>query len=263
MHSLAIIGLLAALALVGLPIWHAATKANHNKTHAKPTEPLPGLCFSNIGEGTHDGEVSRFADTGGVVRFMFAKEGTTAGQTAAIADGTHSILGVFLDETPSTGADAALPMSIALLGARRDTLKCAINSTVTVGDLIGVDSGGYGVTISLAPTGGTPARKYIAGKALRSGVAGDTIEFDPRPFDPTVLPAPGTVTQTQNSITDNSGGTAATPSAGVRTVAAVVAANTDTSAAALVSTKNAIADLAAELNLVKADVAAIKTALAL
>ena len=65
-------------------------------------------------------------------------------------------------------------------------------------------------------------------------------------------------TQTQNSLTDSSGGTAAAPSAGVRTIAAVVAATTDTSAAKLTTTQNAISDLAAELNLVKADIAALK-----
>jgi hypothetical protein len=59
-------------------------------------------------------------------------------------------------------------------------------------------------------------------------------------------------TATQDSITDNSGGTAPTPSAGVLTIAAV----SSTSAAA-----NAIAGLIAELNKVKADIAALKALL--
>ena len=56
----------------------------------------------------------------------------------------------------------------------------------------------------------------------------------------------------QNSITDSSTGTAAAPVAGVRTIAAVTSVGT---------AANAIADLAAELNLVKADLAALKNAL--
>lgn len=56
-------------------------------------------------------------------------------------------------------------------------------------------------------------------------------------------------TPTQNSITDSSTGTAAAPVAGVRTIAAVSSVGT---------AANAIADIAAELNLIKADIAAIK-----
>lgn len=66
---------------------------------------------------------------------------------------------------------------------------------------------------------------------------------------------------TQNAITDNSGGTAATPSAGNRTIAVIAAASTDTSAAQKVATANAIAGLIAELALVKADLAALKSAI--
>jgi len=68
-------------------------------------------------------------------------------------------------------------------------------------------------------------------------------------------------TQTQDSITDNSGGTAPMPIAGVLTIAAIAAASTDTSAAQKVATANAIAGLIAELNKVKADVAALKALL--
>jgi hypothetical protein len=59
-------------------------------------------------------------------------------------------------------------------------------------------------------------------------------------------------TPTQDSITDDSGGTAPTPSAGVLTIAAV----SSTAAAA-----NAIAGLIAELNKVKTDIAALKALL--
>ena len=57
---------------------------------------------------------------------------------------------------------------------------------------------------------------------------------------------------TQNAITDSSTGTPAAPVAGVRTIAAVTSVGT---------AANAISDLAAELNLVKADIAALKAAL--
>lgn len=57
-----------------------------------------------------------------------------------------------------------------------------------------------------------------------------------------------TIPQTQNSITDDSTGTAAAPSGGVRTIAAVSSVGT---------AANAVADIAAELNLIRADIANI------
>jgi hypothetical protein len=59
-------------------------------------------------------------------------------------------------------------------------------------------------------------------------------------------------TPTQDAITDDSGGTAPTPASGVLTIAAI--SNTATAA-------NAIAGLIAELNKVKADIAALKALL--
>ncbi|HUB68007.1 MAG TPA: hypothetical protein VL981_11035 [Candidatus Methylacidiphilales bacterium] len=59
-------------------------------------------------------------------------------------------------------------------------------------------------------------------------------------------------TQTQDSITDNSGGTAPTPASGVMTIASI----TSTATAA-----NAISGLIVEINKIKADVAAIKALL--
>ena len=69
------------------------------------------------------------------------------------------------------------------------------------------------------------------------------------------------LTATQNTLAGNTGGTAATPSAGTRTIATIVGGSTDATAAGLQTTQNAIADLVAELNAVKADIAAIKALL--
>jgi hypothetical protein len=59
-------------------------------------------------------------------------------------------------------------------------------------------------------------------------------------------------TQTQSTIADNSTGTPAAPVSGVRTIAAVTSYAT---------AANAVADIAAELNLIHADIAAIKNLL--
>lgn len=69
------------------------------------------------------------------------------------------------------------------------------------------------------------------------------------------------ITLTQDSITDNSGGTPATPTAGAVTIAIINGGTTDTSAAKKTDTANAIATIIAELNKVKADLAAIKAAI--
>ena len=66
----------------------------------------------------------------------------------------------------------------------------------------------------------------------------------------------GLYTPTQNSLTDNGGGAAAAPVAGVRTIAAITHA-TNAGSADYAPTQNAISDLAAELNLVKSDLAAL------
>jgi hypothetical protein len=96
----------------------------------------------------------------------------------------------------------------------------------------------------------------LAAGSTNKIVAGLFIGFDPDTGLPYIDTRRASVsdqfTPSQNSITDDSTGTAAAPVAGVRTIAAVTSYAT---------AANAIADLAAELNLVKADIAAIKALL--
>ncbi len=225
------------------------------------------LDFSNLAEGVHEETISLIPDTTALsnmpVRFLIATLSATGAKYFTVCNATLEPIGIVWDMAPVliTSSQLALPpLAIKLLGAVQSTRKVAINSTVGLYDFLCSDSAGYGRTLPAA--GATPSQYYVIGKALQSGVAGDTIEFDPQPMIVRYGAAAGTVTQTQNSITDSSGGTAATPSAGVRTIAAVTAASTDTSAARLTTTANAIADLAAELNLVKADIAALNAAFA-
>jgi len=63
--------------------------------------------------------------------------------------------------------------------------------------------------------------------------------------------------QSQNALAGNAGGVAAAPVAGTRTIATIVAGDAANNAD-LQTTQNAIADLAAELILVKADIATLK-----
>lgn len=96
---------------------------------------------------------------------------------------------------------------------------------------------------------------YSPGVAEETGADTQLVLIRPQPRLISVKP-----TLTQNAVTDSTGGTAATPSAGTRTIAAIAAASTDTSAAKLTDTKNAFAGILAELTLIKADIAALKSA---
>jgi hypothetical protein len=65
------------------------------------------------------------------------------------------------------------------------------------------------------------------------------------------LPRHASITSPLNTITDNSGGTAATPASGTVTVASIAAATTDTTAAQRVATENAFATVIASINAIK------------
>ena len=63
-------------------------------------------------------------------------------------------------------------VNVALLGCANGTLKVVLGGSVNAGDLL--QSNGDGTAIKLLTTTGT---FYCIGRALMSGVSGDTIEF--------------------------------------------------------------------------------------
>jgi hypothetical protein len=79
-------------------------------------------------------------------------------------------LGVCTDSVETSNLEVAV--NVALLGNATGTLKVVLGGTVTAGDFL--QSNGDGTAIKLLTTTGT---FYNIGRALQSGVAGDTIEF--------------------------------------------------------------------------------------
>lgn len=207
------------------------------------------LTLSNIGEGEHIEFISLYPDAAIGTRFLIAKQGTVPanGDLCGVNDVP---IGVWYDETGTT-TDLTQKRAIGLLGARKTTMRVAINSTVTLGDLLVPGAGSYAKTLPAA--GVTPVSYNVIGRALRAGVAGDVIEFDPQPMVVILGAASGTVTQTQDTITDSTGGTPST------TFAAITAGATYAQGD-LVAIKNALSSSAAENAKIKADIAALKTA---
>jgi len=140
------------------------------------------MILFNIGEGTHGdqyGGISLLPDAALSTRFLVAKVGATPGTTAAICTSTDIPLGIFQDQTLAVGGadDLTMPVAIRLFGSATETRKVAINSTVSYGDWLIVDSANPGFAKTDPATASTTV--WVIGRALLAGAAGDTIEMDP------------------------------------------------------------------------------------
>ncbi|HWF18583.1 MAG TPA: hypothetical protein VG754_04920 [Verrucomicrobiae bacterium] len=133
--------------------------------------PQPAITFANIGEGSHfSGNKSYLPDVAIANRFNLVVIGSSQNNVTPSAANTDIPLGVCTDSPESTNLD--VPVNVALLGCANGTLKIVLGGTVNAGDML--QSNGDGTAIKLLTTTGT---FYNIGRALMSGVAGDTLEF--------------------------------------------------------------------------------------
>ena len=127
--------------------------------------------FCNIAEGQAiTGNKSYLPDFAIANRHTLVVPGSSPYNIAPGSVNTEIPLGICTDSAEATGLD--VPVNVALLGCSRGTLKVLLGGTVNAGDFL--QSNGDGTAIKLITTTGT---LYIVGRALQSGVAGDTIEF--------------------------------------------------------------------------------------
>jgi hypothetical protein len=127
--------------------------------------------FANIGEGSHGtGNKSYLPDTAIANRFNLVIIGSSQNNITPSSANTDIPLGICTDAPDATLLD--VPVNVALLGCANGTLKVVLGGTVTAGNFL--QSNGDGTAIALLTTTGT---FYNIGRALMSGVAGDTIEF--------------------------------------------------------------------------------------
>jgi len=131
------------------------------------------VTFANIAEGQAiNGQKSYLPDTAITSRFSLVIIGSSQNNITSSASNTDIPLGVCTDAPDSANLD--VPVNVAVLGAARGTQKVLLSGTVNAGDML--QSNGDGGAIKLLTTTGT---FYNIGRALMSGVAGDTIEFTP------------------------------------------------------------------------------------
>ena len=127
--------------------------------------------FANIAEGSSPtGNKSYLPDAAITNRFNLVIIGSSQNNITPSAANTDIPLGVCTDAPDSTLLD--VPVNVAILGCANGTLKVVLGGTVNAGDML--QSNGDGTAIKLLTTTGT---FYNIGRALMSGVSGDTIEF--------------------------------------------------------------------------------------
>lgn len=129
--------------------------------------------FANIAEGqAGEGNKSYLPDVAIASRFNVVILGSSQYNITPSAANTDIPLGICTDAPDANNMD--VPVNVAVLGAAKGTQKVLLSGTVNHGDML--QSNGDGGAITLKTTTGS---WYIIGRALRDGVAGDTIEFAP------------------------------------------------------------------------------------
>jgi len=129
------------------------------------TPPLP---IANIGEGTHDGTITKLATAAVTVRYGLVKVGADADHFAVA--GTADIpWGVCVDEPTA----AEMPAAIDILGCRDRTVLMVASAAIAAGAYV-VAASSNGKIRTLPGTTGT---YYIVGMALNAASAdGDLVE---------------------------------------------------------------------------------------
>lgn len=128
------------------------------------------LCLANIGEGQHEGNITKRSDAVIASRYLLAKIGSDANHVNLAGVGDIP-LGVITDEA------AAIEdiVNVALFGASECTLKVQAAAAIAQGDFVVAGAAGQIRTLPVAA--GT---YYIIGRALTAAAAqGDIVEIDP------------------------------------------------------------------------------------
>lgn len=187
--------------------------------------------------GTHDdGKISRLPDAALSVRHLLVKKGSD-GDHIDVNGASDMPLGTVPDTASSAQVTEGLVYKTVLLLGHGDTKIMVASEAISAGD--DVYTAANGKVQDLPSGAGT---YYKVGKALTAAAANnDGIEVASCP--PTLKVV---FTQTQDTLTDSTGGTANT------TLAAVGATNSGDVSGTI---NNNFADLAAQLAKIKADVA--------
>lgn len=144
---------------------------SHSRLHSAFRISRSAISFANIAEGSSWlGNKSYLPDVAITNRFNLVVIGSSQNNVTPSAANTDMPLGVCTDAPESTNLD--VPVNVAILGCANGTLKVVLGGTVNAGDLL--QSNGDGTAVKLLTTTGT---FYCIGRALMSGIAGDTIEF--------------------------------------------------------------------------------------
>lgn len=134
----------------------------------------PGLVLlANIGEGTHDGNITKAVDAAVTERFLLAKVGS-ASDRVAVAGATDTPIGVITDEAANVGD----VVNLALFGSARSTLRMVASAAIAQGALLEPAANGRVATL-----GAGAGTHHVVGRALDAAAnAGDVIEVDPHYF---------------------------------------------------------------------------------
>jgi len=125
--------------------------------------------LANIAEGTHDGNLTKFADAAITERYLIGKVGSNA-ERVAVAGAGDAPLGVITDEATAMGD----PVNVALLGSNRGTLRMVASGAIAQGALVEPTASGRIQTL-----GASAGIHHIVGRALDAALgAGDAIEVD-------------------------------------------------------------------------------------
>lgn len=130
--------------------------------------PIP--IASNVAGGTHDGNVTRLAESPLASKYLFGALGTTDTDITAAGSGdTTRAIGVITDEAASAGD----PVNVALLGAVPGTQLALAGATISAGDQLTADANSRAVSATTQPA----ATYHIYGIALKDTAAGELVEF--------------------------------------------------------------------------------------
>lgn len=126
--------------------------------------------LANIGEGTHDGNITKAADAPITERFLLGKIGSAADRVALCGAGDTPI-GVITDEAAAVGD----LVNVSLLGSSRGTVRMVAASALAQGATLETTASGRVQT--LVTSAGT---HHLVGRALDAATAaGELIEVDP------------------------------------------------------------------------------------
>lgn len=130
----------------------------------------PTVQFANIGEGTYEhGRKSYIADAATTARYLLYKKGTDVDH-CALAGAGDDPLGPSDDQ-----ADAALPITINLLGAVKGTVRVTTDGSISDGDY--VKAGAAGVVVKASTTDLSFGRAVIPTDCSKA--SGDPISIIP------------------------------------------------------------------------------------